>query len=108
MPVIVGFHKNAVYQTWQGDCYYFRLWVSNEADHLAERVQVYVKGIGLVMGDGRCETVPEFIPMNLRWADSEPGKSVTFESLNPHMGKILRSRNCLSSVKPNRDPSNGH
>lgn len=75
-------------EIWKGKCYYFRLWIENRGSYLAERVQVYVKSVSHQMGDGRCEIVSEFIPMNLRWADSpEPGRTLIFETLNPNMGK---------------------
>ena len=70
---------------WTGNCYYFRLWIAN-AGHLAERVQVYVDSIRREMGDGRSELVTDFIPMNLRWADS-PDKPIIFETINPAMGR---------------------
>jgi hypothetical protein len=88
MPtVITGSDNGTVFEVWRGKCYFFRLWVENQG-HFAERVQVYVKSVSYQMGDGRCEIVPEFIPMNLRWADSpDPGKPLIFESINPCMGR---------------------
>jgi hypothetical protein len=92
MPVIVNYMGANLNgppspKTWQGYCYFFRLWVENKGD-FAERVQVYVKPVSYQMGDGRSESVPEFIPMNLSWADSpDPGKPIIFESINPSMGR---------------------
>src|ERR1019366_9224195 len=71
---------------WTGSCYFFRLWVKNTG-HLAERVQVYVDSVSRQMGDGRTELVTDFIPLNLRWADSPPDKPLIFETINPAMGR---------------------
>jgi hypothetical protein len=49
---------------------------------------VYVKSISYQVGDTRRKVVDEFIPMNLRWADSpDPTKPIIFESINPAMGR---------------------
>lgn len=71
---------------WTGNCYFFRLWVKNTG-HLGERVQVYVDSVSREMGDGRTELVTDFIPMNLRWADSPTDKPLIFETINPAMGR---------------------
>ncbi len=72
---------------WQGYCYFLRLWVENKG-YFAERVQVYVKSVSYQMGDGLSKIVEEFIPMNLRWADSpDPSRPIIFESINPSMGR---------------------
>jgi len=93
MPVVVRYRNAAPVATyvpegqWEGQCYFFRLWIENKG-HLGERVQVYVQSVSRQMGDGRSELVPEFIPMNLRWADSpDPDKPLIFESINPAMGR---------------------
>jgi len=101
-------HSNVAWQVsgdpetkrWDGPIYYFRLWVENERSWAAERVQVYVRGICTRRGDNHLQEVPEWLPMNLRWANSPSDKPILFETLNPHMG-----RHCdLGSVS---DPSNG-
>jgi hypothetical protein len=46
-----------------------------------------VDSINRQMGDGRNELVTDFIPMNLRWADSPPDKPIIFETINPAMGR---------------------
>lgn len=72
---------------WNGHSYFFRLWIENNGD-FGERVQVYVESVRRQMGDGHSEIVPEFIPMNLRWADSlDPSNPLIFESINPKMGR---------------------
>src|SRR5579884_1710861 len=73
-------------ERWTGGCYFFRLWVKNTG-HLAERVQVYVDSISREMGDGHSELVTDFIPMNLRWADSPSENPLIFETINPAMGR---------------------
>jgi hypothetical protein len=84
MPVTVVTGTTVV---WEGYCYFLRLWVENKGN-FAERVQVYVKSVSYQMGDGRSKIVEEFIPMNLRWADSpDPSRPIIFESINPSMGR---------------------
>jgi len=84
MPVAVVSGTTLI---WQGNCYFLRLWVENKG-YFAERVQVYVKSASYQVGDGRSKIVEEFIPMNLRWADSpDPAKPLIFESINPFMGR---------------------
>jgi hypothetical protein len=92
--------NGTVFEVWRGKCYYFRLWVENRG-HLAERIQVYVNSVSHQMGDGRCEIVPEFIPMNLRWADSPESKPLIFETLNPYMGKHCD----FGTVSPTTNPT---
>src|SRR5713226_497287 len=44
VPTIVAW-RDSVVNTWQGDVYYFRLWIKNEGRWPAERVQVYAQSI---------------------------------------------------------------
>jgi hypothetical protein len=88
IPTIVTFSTPDNHRQWQGDCYFFRLWVENKGNVVAERVQVYVQSVSYEMGDGTVQAVQEFTPTNLRWAhSSEPNKPIIFETLNPLMGK---------------------
>jgi hypothetical protein len=72
---------------WEGPVYYFRLWIENKSSWAADRVQVYVRAIYNRLGDTRLQDVREWLPMNLRWSNSPFDKPITFEMLNPHMGK---------------------
>lgn len=56
---------------WQGPCYWIRMWVTNEGRGRAEQVQVFVSK--LYREDAKHEflPVPGFIPMNLRWSNSQ-------------------------------------
>src|SRR5579862_1332648 len=66
--------------------YFFRLLVENSGE-LAQRVQVRVSSVSKKAENGTTQLVTEFIPMNLRWADSLPDQPSIFETINPHMGK---------------------
>lgn len=53
------------------------------------------------MGDNRAELVTDFIPMNLRWADSDPNKPLIFEAINPAMGRYCD----FACVSPPSNPT---
>lgn len=108
MPVVVRYSVPVVedLQQWTGNCYFFRLWVLN-AGHLGERVQVYVNSITRQMGDGRDELLTDFIPMNLRWADSPAGNPIIFETINPKMGRYCDFAAVSEPSNPTERPREG-
>jgi hypothetical protein len=68
----------------KADCYYFRLWISNEGNARAEKVQVFTAKISKRSVDGTFRPVGEFLPMNLRWANTH---EIFAEAISPGMGK---------------------
>jgi hypothetical protein len=70
------------------ECYYFRLWIENNGNQRAERVQVYAVRLLKRHADGVFRQAESFLPMNLRWAHSlDQGKPEIFADINPKMGK---------------------
>jgi|ERR1017187_7564610 hypothetical protein len=70
------------------ECYYFRLWIENNGNQRAERVQVYAVRLLKKHADGVFRGVESFLPMNLRWAHAlDPSKPEIFGDINPKMGK---------------------
>jgi hypothetical protein len=55
VPTVVMWREPADQEVkkWEGDVYYFRLWVGNEGPWHAERVQVYIRSISNRLGDRR-------------------------------------------------------
>jgi hypothetical protein len=76
--------------TAQGDCYYLRLWVENRGRLRAEKVQVFLSKVKKQLADGSFRPVKAFLPMNLRWAHSQPGNAspeIFADGISPGMGK---------------------
>jgi hypothetical protein len=68
----------------QTDCYYFRLWVQNDGNIRAEKVQVFAKGLSKRTADGNFRPSEDFLPMNLQWSHTHE----TFaEGISPKMGR---------------------
>lgn len=89
-------------RVWQGSIYFFRLRVENVGNSVAERVQVFVNSVKYKRGDSKLEPVADFVPMNLRWANSpDPSNPILFETLNPKMGKHCD----FGSVSPVSNPT---
>ena len=63
---------------------YLRLWVENTGNATGRKVEVYAKLLHHQRSDERWEVVPEFPPMNLKWANLD---KVFFPSIPPGMGK---------------------
>jgi len=69
------------------ECYYFRLWIENLGRERAEAVQVYAAKLLKRHADGVFRAVEDFLPMNLRWAHSNPTTPTIFADINPKMGR---------------------
>lgn len=107
MPTLVNFQRGSEVLEWRGNIYFFRLWVENTGNRPAERVQVYVQSISYEIGE-RKSTVSDFIPMNLRWANSiEPNRPTIFETLNPSMGKHCDFGSVSPTTNPAESPRDG-
>jgi hypothetical protein len=108
VPVVVTYAVTGGTNQWKGDCYFFRLWIQNDGSTCAERVQVYVKSVSRLMGDGSLEPLPDFAPMNLRWPHSpDPARPIIFETLNPHMGKHCDFGSVSPTTNPTETPRDG-
>jgi hypothetical protein len=64
--------------------YHFRLWVSNEGNVRAEKIQVFAEKITRKLPDGTFTPVDNFLPMNFVWANTH---EVFAEGIAPSMGK---------------------
>jgi len=72
------------------ECYYLRLWVANEGQTRAERVQVFAAKLFRRTADGSFKQVDSFLPMNLRWSHSQQGSrapEIFADGISPEMGK---------------------
>jgi hypothetical protein len=56
---------------WKGDSYWLRLWVQNKGKSRAENVQVFVARLFKKGASDKFILVPDFVPMNLRWANNQ-------------------------------------
>jgi len=107
MPTLVRYQLDSEELEWRGNMYFFRLWIKNTGNRPAERVQVYVQSISYEI-DGERSAVSDFIPMNLRWANSiEPNKPTIFETLNPSMGKHCDFGSVSPTTNPTQSPRDG-
>ena len=50
------------------DCYFLRLWIQNDGNVRAEKVQVFVSELHRETANGTFVKMESFIPMNLRWS----------------------------------------
>jgi hypothetical protein len=76
----VPFHAGPV----SGDCYYFRLYISNSGRSRAEQVQVYASKLFRKLADESFHEEKNFSPMNLRWSHSH---EIYAEGISADMGK---------------------
>jgi len=65
-------------------CYYFRVWVENSGNLRAEQVQMFLSRLLRKHADGSFKEEKQFLPMNLRWANSH---EIFAEGISPKMGK---------------------
>lgn len=73
---------------WSGSIYWARLWVENVGNRRAEAVEVFVTKVERLKRDGTYAAVENFIPSNLRWANTNPEKPEVFCDVNPGMGRF--------------------
>jgi hypothetical protein len=68
--------------------YFLRLWVDNQGDERAERVQVFLDLVSKAQLDGTFNPVDGFLSMNLRWAHESSGRPEAFaEVISPGIGR---------------------
>jgi len=67
-----------------GDRIYLRVRVTNSGNAAAKSAEVYARELRKFRPDGQWETVKDFPPMNLKWADIG---SMYWPSISPDMGK---------------------
>lgn len=81
------YDRNTGKVLWNGECYYVRVEVTNSGRTRAKKVQVYALKLEKVALDGKAERREEFIPLNLKWANSPPsGPTVVLDGISPDMG----------------------
>lgn len=73
-----------------GEAYYVRLWVYNDSDYAARNVHVATTKLEKITVDDSWSPEPGFLPMNLKWSHSNPGKevSVIIPQISPHTGRF--------------------
>jgi hypothetical protein len=86
---------------WTGEAYWLRLWVENTGHRRAEKVQVFLSSVRRKQrAGGSFEPVERFIPMNLRWSNTDFFKPEIYaDGISPKMGKYCDLA-CIS------DPTN--
>lgn len=83
-PDCVAVPLNRLDGTFVANSIYLRLWVENVGNATAKNVEVYANKLQRRRRDGSWERVPEFPPMNLKWANLG---GMFFPSIAPEMGK---------------------
>ena len=69
---------------WAGWTYWLRVWVKNEGNVRAEKVEVFLSQ-ALVRNNGSFEPVPNFTPMNLTWSNTH---DTYVEGISPQMRRF--------------------
>ena len=72
------------------ESYYFRLWVENVGNRHADKVQILVRSIARLLGDGTYRPLSQFVPMNLAWSNSpriNGKRDAFFDGLSPKIGR---------------------
>jgi len=64
------------------------LWVENVGNRRAESVEVFATKVERLNRDSTHAAVENFIPSNLRWANTNPEKPEIFCDVNPGMGRF--------------------
>jgi hypothetical protein len=74
---------------WSGDSYWLRVWIENTGNARAEQVQVFISKVYKRDANNRFVLVPNFAPMNLRWANSRDWRNpeVFAPGISHRMGK---------------------
>jgi hypothetical protein len=74
--------------TWHGSRYFLRLWIVNDGDVRAAKVEVFLSRAWVESGAGSFVAVPQFTPMNLRWSYSDYHKPTIYtDGISPRMGR---------------------
>ena len=69
---------------WKGWRYWLRVWVRNEGNVRAEKVEVFLSQ-AFVRNNGSFEPVPNFTPMNLQWSYTH---ETYLDGISPDMGRF--------------------
>jgi hypothetical protein len=76
--------KDPPAKPWKGFRYFLRVWVKNEGNIRAEKVEVFLSR-AWVRNNGSFEPVPNFTPMNLRWSYTG---DTSVEGISPDMRRL--------------------
>lgn len=100
--------QHATPPSWNGNCYFARLWVDNIGRTRAEKVQVYAAKLAKRAVDGEFEAVPTFASLNLKWSNYPSDKPVIFlDGLSPKMGAFCDVLSVCDPANPLREPPEG-
>ncbi len=74
---------------WLGDSYWLRLWIENTGKIRAEQIQVFAAKLYKRDANNQFVSVPNFVPMNLRWSNSRDWKNpeIFASGISHKMGK---------------------
>jgi hypothetical protein len=74
--------------TWRGSRYFLRLWIANEGDVRADKVEVFLANAWVERKAGSWEELPQFTPMNLRWSYGDWKKPTIYaDGISPRMAR---------------------
>jgi hypothetical protein len=76
--------KDLPAKPWKGFTYFLRVWVKNQGNVRAEKVEVFLSQ-AWVRSNSTFEPVPNFTPMNLRWSYTH---ETYVEGISPGMGRL--------------------
>jgi hypothetical protein len=83
-PSCIRLPAEAKGKSWEGWIYWVRVWVKNEGNVRAEKVEVFLSQ-ALVRNNGSFEPVPNFTPMNLQWSYTH---ETYVDGISPNMGRF--------------------
>lgn len=73
---------------WWGSRYFLRLWIRNEGDVRAEKVEVFLARAWVEHKVGSWEELPQFTPMNLRWSNGDwKNPTIYVDGISPGMSR---------------------
>ena len=75
-------------KSWEGWRYFLRVWVKNEGNARAERVEVFLSQ-AWVRNNGSFEPLSNFTPMNLRWSYTDyDHPDIYIDGISPDMRRL--------------------
>jgi hypothetical protein len=79
------------YEGWNGSRYFLRLWIENDGNERAEKVEVFLRRAWKEQ-TGSFVELPEFTPMNLRWSYSDYQKpTISTDGIHQKWANIVTS-----------------
>jgi len=73
---------------WRGSRYFLRLWIKNEGDVRAEKVEVFLARAWMECKVDSWEELPQFTPMNLRWSNGDwKNPTIYADGISPQMSR---------------------